>query len=65
MNDTELLALTALVNRETILIDGDNQFNLVNGNTPRYCDDYKSECEDKLITELYRRSILSQQEGKE
>lgn len=59
MNDTELAALTALVESDRFLMDADNESRRRNDYAPAYDGGVKWESRDKLEAELQHRGIIT------
>ena len=55
MSDAELIALAAVVNQQTVLMDATNRFRERNGNGVAYTDDQYTHEWWKLVAELERR----------
>ncbi len=60
MNETELAALTALVEQETLLMAGENATRLVGDFSPTYAGDNFQSYAVALHKELERRGVLNE-----
>jgi len=58
MSDTELAALTAIVNAETHMREASNNLKAANGMAPLYDDGSGWPTFDRLCMELNRRAII-------